>query len=97
MRTVSASWTTTLWYERKRLFPILLKHLSALLCSGLKRPELSGHGMVPSLNSAPAVLPFSLDKVQKHQDLTLQISTTTGSSFPGKGPLCLEETGMEFP
>lgn len=85
MKTVSASWTTTPWYERKRLVPTFLRHLSSQLS-----------GMVPFLTSAPAVLSYSLDRTYRHQDFTLQIIDTSGFSLPHKGSLCLKETGMEF-
>lgn len=50
------------------------------------------------LTSAPEMLSYSLDTTYRYQDLTLQIITTLGFfSLPGKGSLCLEEIGMEFP
>lgn len=43
------------------------------------------------------MLSYSLDTTYRYQDLTLQIITTLRFSHPGKGSLCLEEIGTEFP
>lgn len=54
----------------------LLKHLSYLPCSGLKRPELAM--VLLFLTSVPEMLSYSLDTTYRYQDLTLQIITTFG-------------------